>query len=57
MDPLHLLIQLVPGGAEELFREMSLYLQTVDGVPDDAVTAEIMARYGGTRVGPKIAIP
>ena len=56
-EPLHLLIQLIPGGTEGLFAEMGTYLQTVVGAPDEAMTAAIMARYGGTRVGPPISIP
>ena len=56
-EPLHLLIQLIPGGAEGLFAEMSAYLQTVDGAPDEEVTAAIMARFGGTRVGEQITVP
>ena len=55
-EPLHLLIQLIPGGAEGLFAEMGAYLQTVDGAPDEEVTAAIMARFGGTRVGSQIGI-
>ena len=42
-EPLRLLIQLIPGGTEELFAEMGAYLQTVDGAPDEKVTAAIMA--------------
>ena len=56
-DPLHVLIQLIPGGTEGLFAEMFGYLETVVGAPDEAVTEAIMARYGGTRVGPSISIP
>jgi hypothetical protein len=56
-EPLHLLIQLIPGGAEGLFAEMGAYLQTVVGAPDGEVTAAIMARFGGTRVGPQICVP
>jgi mannose-6-phosphate isomerase-like protein (cupin superfamily) len=56
-EPLHLLIQLIPGGTEELFAEMGAYLQSVVGAPDENVTAAIMARYGGTRVGPPISVP
>ena len=56
-EPLHLLIQLIPGEAEGLFAEMSAYLQTVDGAPDEEVTAAIMARFGGTRVGKQITVP
>jgi len=55
-EPLRLLIQLIPGGTEELFAEMDAYLQTVVGAPDEEVTAAIMARYGGTRVGPPISV-
>ena len=56
-EPLRLLIQLIPGGTEELFAEMGAYLQSVDGAPDEKDTAAIMARYGGTRIGPPISIP
>ena len=56
-EPLRLLIQLIPGGTEKLFAEMDAYLQNVVGAPDEQVTAAIMARYGGTRVGPQISIP
>lgn len=56
-EPLRLLIQLIPGGTEDLFAELFAYLETVDGAPDEEVTAAIMARYGGTRVGPQISIP
>ena len=56
-EPLRLLIQLIPGGSEELFAEMGAYLQNVDGAPDEEVTAAIMAGYGATRVGPRISIP
>ena len=56
-EPLRLLIQLIPAGAEELFTEMGAYLQNVDAAPDEEVTAAIMARYGATRVGPRISIP
>ena len=55
-EPLHLLIQFIPGGTEELFAEMSAYLQNVVGPPDEEATAAIMARYGGTRLGPQIPI-
>jgi quercetin dioxygenase-like cupin family protein len=55
-EPLHVLIQLVPGGTEELFAEMSAYRQTVVGAPDEGMMAAIMARYGGSRVGPPISI-
>jgi hypothetical protein len=47
---------LIPGGTEELFAEMGAYLQNVVGAPDDEVTAAIVASYGGTRVGPRIAV-
>lgn len=56
-EPLHVLIQLIPGGAEGLFAEMDAYLQTVVGAPDQDVTAAIMARFGGTRVGGQIPVP
>jgi mannose-6-phosphate isomerase-like protein (cupin superfamily) len=56
-EPLRVLIQLIPGGAEGLFAEMGKYFQTVVGHPDPEATAAIMARYGGTRVGPPISIP
>jgi quercetin dioxygenase-like cupin family protein len=55
-EPLRLLIQLIPAGTEELFAEMGAYLQNIVGAPDEEVTAAIMARYGGTRVGPRIPI-
>jgi mannose-6-phosphate isomerase-like protein (cupin superfamily) len=55
-EPLRLLIQLIPGGTEELFAEMGAYLQNVVGAPDEEVTAAIMARYGGTRIAPPISI-
>jgi quercetin dioxygenase-like cupin family protein len=55
IDPLRLLIQFTPGGTEELFAEMGAYLQNVVA-PDEEVTAAIMARYGGTRVGPPIPV-
>jgi hypothetical protein len=54
---LHLLIQLLPGGAEGLFAEMGAYLQRAAGAPDEEVTAAIMARFGGTRVGGQITVP
>ena len=56
-EPLHVLIQLIPGGAEGLFADMFGYLETVVGPPEEDVTAAIMARYGGTRVGPLVSIP
>jgi quercetin dioxygenase-like cupin family protein len=56
-EPLRVLIQVIPGGVEELFAEMGEYIQTVVGAPDEEVTAAIMARHGGTRVGPQISIP
>lgn len=56
-EPLHVLIQLIPGGAEGLFAEMGTYFQTVVGSPDEEATAAIMARYGATRIGPPISIP
>jgi mannose-6-phosphate isomerase-like protein (cupin superfamily) len=55
-QPLRLMILWIPGGAEALFTDLDEYLQTAGGQPDDQVTAEIMARYGGTRVGPPIPI-
>jgi hypothetical protein len=55
-EPVHVLIQLIPGGTEKLFAEMGAYLHTVVGTPDEEVTAAI-TRYGGTRVGPPISIP
>jgi hypothetical protein len=55
-EPLRLLIQLIPGGTEELYAEVGAYLQNVVGAPDEELTAAIMARYGGTRVGPRIAV-
>jgi quercetin dioxygenase-like cupin family protein len=55
-EPLRVLIQLVPGGTEALFAEMGAYVESVVGTPDEEVTSAIMARYGGTRVGPQISI-
>jgi hypothetical protein len=55
-EPLRLLIQMIPGGVEELFAEMGVYFQNLVGDPDEEVTAAIMARYGGRRVGPQIPI-
>jgi hypothetical protein len=56
-DPLRIMIMWIPGGAEGLFQDMSAYLQTVNGAPDQQVVAEIQARYGCTHVGPQIPIP
>lgn len=56
-DLLRIMIMWIPGGAERLFQDMREYLQTVDGVPDPQVVAEIQARYGCTHVGPQIPIP
>lgn len=55
-EPLHFLIQLIPGGTEELFAEMGADLQAVVGPPDEEVTAAIMDRYDGSRIGPPLSI-
>jgi mannose-6-phosphate isomerase-like protein (cupin superfamily) len=55
--PLRIMIMWIPGGAEGLFQDMSAYLQTANGAPDQQVVAEIQARYGCTHVGPQIPIP
>jgi mannose-6-phosphate isomerase-like protein (cupin superfamily) len=55
-EPLRVMILWIPGGVEALFKDMTEYLQTAGGSPDEQVTAGIMARYGGTRVGPSIPI-
>jgi uncharacterized cupin superfamily protein len=55
-EPLRVMILWIPGVVEALFKDMAEYLQTASGSPDEQVTAAIMARYGGTRVGPSIPI-
>lgn len=56
-EPLRIMIIWVPGGAERIFEDMDAYLRTVTGTPDEQVTAAILTRYGGTRVGPRIPVP
>jgi quercetin dioxygenase-like cupin family protein len=56
-EPLRIMILWVPGGAERVFVEMENYRQSVTGTRDPESMAEIMARYGATRVGPPIPVP
>lgn len=57
IEPLRIMILWIPGGAERVFVEMEEYRHTIGGTPDPEVLAKTMARYGATRVGPKIPVP
>lgn len=45
---------IVPGGVEGMFAEQAEYFASLTGPPDEAVIAEIGARYGVTVVGPPL---
>lgn len=55
-DPVRVIGAIVPGGLEGMFMEQAEYFASLTGPPDEAILAEIGARYGLSVVGPPLDV-